>query len=98
MSIKKQFIKTKPICKVTFSVEAKDSASASVIGDFNGWNPADGILSKLKTGTFKNTFDLPKDASYEFKYVIDGVYVNEPESDSFVFNEYAGAENGVLAL
>jgi hypothetical protein len=23
MSIKKQFIKTKPVCKVTFSVEAK---------------------------------------------------------------------------
>ena len=98
MSIKKQFIKTKPVCKVTFSIEAKDATSASVIGDFNGWNPADGILSKLKTGTFKNTFDLPKDASYEFKYVIDGVYVNEPESDSFVFNEFAGAENGVLAL
>ena len=98
MSIKKQFIKTKPVCKVTFSIEAKDATSASVIGDFNDWNPADGILSKLKTGTFKNTFDLPKDASYEFKYVIDGVYVNEPESDSFVFNEFAGAENGVLAL
>lgn len=98
MSIKKQFIKTKPVCKVTFSVEAKEATSAAVIGDFNGWNPADGILSKLKTGTFKNTFDLPKDASYEFKYVIDGVYVNEPESDSFVFNEFAGAENGVLTL
>ncbi|MBC7439158.1 MAG: isoamylase early set domain-containing protein [Flavobacterium sp.] len=98
MSIKKQFIKTKPVCKVTFSIEAKEATSASVVGDFNGWNPADGILSKLKTGTFKNTFDLPKDASYEFKYVIDGVYINEPESDSFVFNEFAGAENGVLAL
>ena len=98
MSIKKQFIKTKPVCKVTFSVEAKEATTASVVGDFNGWNPAEGLLSKLKTGTFKNTFELPKDASYEFKYVIDGVYVNEPESDSFVFNEFAGTENGVLAV
>lgn len=98
MSIKKQFIKTKAICKVTFSVEAKEATSAAVIGDFNGWNPANGILSKLKTGTFKNTFDLPKDACYEFKYVIDGAYVNEPESDSFIFNEFAGTENGVLVL
>ena len=98
MSIKKQFIKTKPVCKVTFSVEAKDATTASVVGDFNGWNPAEGLLSKLKTGTFKNTFELPKDAFYEFKYVIDGVYVNEPESDSFVFNEFAGTENGVLAV
>ncbi len=98
MSIKKQFIKTKPVCKVTFSVEAKEAAAVAVVGDFNGWNPAEGALSKLKTGTFKNTFELPKDASYEFKYVVDGIYVNEPEADSLVWNEFAGSENGVLAL
>jgi 1,4-alpha-glucan branching enzyme len=98
MSIKKQFIKTKPVCKVTFSVEAKEATTASVVGDFNGWNPAEGLLSKLKTGTFKNTFELPKDASYEFKYVIDGVYINDSEADALVWNEFAGAENGVLAL
>jgi 1,4-alpha-glucan branching enzyme len=98
MSIKKQFIKTKPVCKVTFSVEAKEANVASVIGDFNNWNPTEGELSKMKNGTFKATFDLPKDASYEFKYVVDGAYVNEPEADSFVFNEFAGAENSVLAL
>ena len=45
-----------------------------------------------------NTFELPKDASYEFKYVVDGIYVNEPEADSLVWNEFAGSENGVLAL
>ena len=98
MSIKKQFIKTKPVCKVTFSVEAKEATTASVVGDFNGWNPSEGILSKLKTGTFKNTFELPKDASYEFKYVIDGVYINDSEADALVWNEFAGAENGILAL
>ena len=68
------------------------------MGDFNNWNPAAGELSKLKNGTFKATFDLPKDANYEFKYVIDGSFVNEPEADSFAFNEFAGAENSVLAL
>ena len=98
MSIKKQFIKTKPVCKVTFSVEAKEAATASVIGDFNGWNPAEGVLNKLKTGTFKNTFELPKDASYEFKYFVDGDYVNDPEADSLIWNEFAGAENGVLTV
>ena len=98
MSIKKQVIKTKPVVKVTFSVEAKEANAASVIGDFNNWNPAEGELSKLKNGTFKATFDLPKDASYEFKYVIDGNFVNETEADSYVYNEFAGAENSVLAL
>jgi 1,4-alpha-glucan branching enzyme len=98
MSIKKQFIKTKPVCKVTFSVEAKEANIASVVGDFNNWNPADGELSKLKNGTFKGNFDLQIDASYEFKYLIDGNFVNEPESDSFKWNDFAGAENGVLEV
>ena len=98
MSIKKQFIKTKPVCKVTFSVEAKEANVAAVVGDFNNWNPAEGELSKLKNGTFKGVFELNKDASYEFKYVIDGAYVNDSEADSFVWNEFAGTENGVVTV
>jgi len=35
MSIKNNFIKTKSVCKVTFSVIAKDANKASVNGDFN---------------------------------------------------------------
>jgi 1,4-alpha-glucan branching enzyme len=98
MSIKKQFIKTKPVCKVTFSVEAKEANQASVIGDFNNWSVEEGTLSKLKNGTFKATFELDKDATYEFKYVVDGEFINEPEADSFKWNDFDGAENSVLAV
>jgi 1,4-alpha-glucan branching enzyme len=98
MSIKKQFVKTKSVCKVTFSVEAKGASAASVVGDFNNWSPVEGELSKLKNGTFKGVFDLPKDASYEFKYLIDGEYKNDPEADSFRWNDFAGTENGVLEV
>ena len=99
MAIKKQFIKTKPVVKVTFSIEAKEASTASVVGDFNNWNPAEGTLSKLKNGTFKAVFDLPKDSSFEFKYLVDGAtYVNDPEADGYAYNDFAGAENSVLAL
>jgi len=98
MAIKKQVIKTKPVVKVTFSIDAKEAQTAAVVGDFNNWNPSEGELSKLKTGTFKATFDLPKDNSYEFKYLVDGTYVNDPEADSYVYNDFAGAENSVLSL
>ncbi|HJS00800.1 MAG TPA: isoamylase early set domain-containing protein [Flavobacterium sp.] len=98
MPIKKQFVKSKPVCKVTFSIEAKEAAQVSVIGDFNNWNPAEGALSKLKNGTFKGAFDLDKDAAYEFKYLVDGEYINESEADSFKWNEFAGAENSVLEV
>ena len=37
-------------------------------------------LSKLKNGTFKGTFELGKDTAYEFKYVVDGTYVNESKN------------------
>jgi len=98
MAIKKQFVKTKPVCKVTFSVDAKSANAAAVVGDFNDWNPAAGELAKLKNGTFKGVFELDKDAAYEFKYVIDGAYVNEAEADRFAWNDYAGAENSVLEV
>ncbi len=98
MAIKKQFIKSKPVCKVTFSVEAKEAATAVVIGDFNNWDPKEGTLSKSKAGVFKGVFDLEKDASYEFKYVIDGAFVNEPQADAFKWNDFAGAENSVLEV
>jgi len=98
MAIKKQFIKTKPLCKVTFSVEAKEATAAAVIGDFNNWDPKEGELSKLKNGTFKATFDVNKDNSYEFKYVIDGAFVNDDTADSYKWNDFAGAENSVLEV
>ncbi len=98
MSIKKQFIKSKPVCKVTFSISAKEAINASVVGDFNNWDIEAGTMEKLKNGTFKALLEMPKDATYEFKYVVDGEFVNEPEADSQVWNDFAGAENSVLSL
>jgi 1,4-alpha-glucan branching enzyme len=98
MAIKKQFVKTKPVCKVTFSFDAKEANEVAVVGDFNNWNATEGELSKLKNGTFKGVFDLSKDSSYEFKYIVDGNYVNDPQADSYRYNEFAGAENSVLEV
>ncbi|MFN7099158.1 MAG: isoamylase early set domain-containing protein [Flavobacterium sp.] len=98
MAIKKQFVKTKPVCKVTFSIEAKEADQVAVVGDFNNWDNEKGTMSKLKNGTFKTVLDLNKDAAYEFKYIIDGEYINEPEADSFRWNAFAGSENGVLVV
>ena len=98
MAIKKQFIKSKPVCKVTFSVEAKEAKNASVVGDFNNWNPKDGELNKLKNGTFKATFDIPSSKTYEFRYVVDGAFVNEEAADGLKWNDFASAENSLLEV
>ena len=98
MSITKQYLKSKPVCKVTFTVPAEDAEKVAVVGDFNNWSPKESKLRKLKNGTFKGTLELPKERTYEFRYLIDGNYMNEPEADRFQWNDYAGAENAVLEL
>lgn len=98
MAIAKQYLKTKPVCKVTFTVPAKDAKKVAVVGDFNNWSSKESSLKKLKNGTFKGTFNLPKEGSYEFKYIVDGAYVNETEADRYQWNDYAGSENAVLEL
>ena len=98
MAIKKQFLKSKPVCKVTFSIPAKDASKASVVGSFNNWSAKKMPLKKLKNGTFKATVDLESGSSYEFKYIVDGVFINDETADAYAWNDYAGSENSVLNL
>lgn len=98
MAIKKQYLKSKPVCKVTFSLLAKEAKTVAVVGDFNNWEPKKGELKKLKNGTFKGVFEVPKDSAYEFRYIVDGAYQNETEADRYQWNDYAGTENSVVEL
>ena len=56
MAIKKQFLKSKPVCKVTFTVPAEKAQSVSVVGDFNKWNSQATELKKLKNMPIKKEF------------------------------------------
>lgn len=98
MAIKKQFLKTKPVCKVTFNVTA-DAERLSVVGDFNNWNVEAMPLKKLKNGSFKGQLNIEKGLSYEFRYVTnEGQYFNDDQADSYQLSEYSGSVNGVLNL
>lgn len=96
MAITKQYLKSKPICKVTFSIETEDAKEVSVVGSFNGWDAKATPLKKLKSGTFKGALDLEIDNSYEFKYIVDGAFVNDSAADSYVWNDFASADNSVV--
>jgi 1,4-alpha-glucan branching enzyme len=98
MAIKKQFLKSKPVCKVTFSIQAENAENVALVGSFNEWDEKATPLSKLKNGAFKGTIDLESGTSYEFKYIVDGNYVNDDEADSYAWSDFAGAENSVLSL
>lgn len=96
MAIKKQFLKSKPICKVTFTVSAEEANKVAVVGNFNEWNEKSTPLKKLKNGSFKGTIDLESGKSHEFRYLVDGNYINEQEADGYAWSDYAGAENSIL--
>ena len=98
MAIKKQFLKSKPVCKVTFTVPTEGAKKVAVVGSFNEWSEKATPLKKLKNGSFKGTVDLASDNSYEFRYLVDGAFVNEQEADAYAWNDYAGAENSVLTV
>lgn len=98
MAITKQYLKSKPVCKVTFSILAEDAKKVSLVGSFNEWNAKATPLKKLKNGTFKGAVDLDTNNSYEFKYLVDGAFVNDDAADSYVWNEFASADNSVVKV
>lgn len=97
MAIKKQYLKSKPVCKVTFELAAKESDKVSVVGDFNEWDASVNPLKKLKNGTFKLVLPLEAGNTYEYKFVVDGDYITDENADATKANEFGG-ENGVLEL
>ncbi len=103
MSIKKQFLKSKPVCKVTFSLNSEEVADAKkvqLVGDFNEWNVKKAIdLKKFKNGTFKTTLDLDTEKEYQFKYLIDNErWENDGEADKYVNNGVSAEDNFVITL
>lgn len=96
MAITKQYLKSKPECKVTFNFPAKEASSVLLSGDFNDWKKTE--LKKLKNGNFKTQLNLPVDKAYEFRYLVDGEWQNDTEADRYRWNEFAAAENCVLEL
>jgi 1,4-alpha-glucan branching enzyme len=100
MSIKKQFLKSKPICKVSFRISAEEANGAKkiqVVGDFNNWNEKTKPMKSLKSGDFSQTIELETGKEYQFRYLIDGAqWMNDPEADSKVANEY-NSENDVVS-
>jgi hypothetical protein len=55
-------------------------------------------MSKKKDGTFAAEVSLPKSTQHQFKYrVNDTEWLNEPEADEEVINEFGG-KNSVINL
>ena len=71
MSMKKQYVKSNSVCKVTFRLP-KAAASAAkgvfIVGEFNNWDKKASPMKKLKSGEYTITMALEPDRQYEFRY------------------------------
>ncbi|MDX1941531.1 MAG: hypothetical protein SFU99_13315 [Saprospiraceae bacterium] len=99
--LKKQYLKNKPLCKVTFSLPleaAPDATEVRLLGDFNGWQWEQGRVMKLSKAEYTVTLELESDRQYEFRYLIDNyAWENDWEADGYVPTPF-GVYNSILIL
>ncbi len=102
MSIKKQYLKRTPLCKVTFRLSKKQAKSAKtvhLVGEFNRWNVSSTPMRKLRKGAFHAVIDLEKGREYQFRYLLDGTeWINESNADRYVPTPYEDASNSVVVV
>jgi 1,4-alpha-glucan branching enzyme len=102
MSIKKQYLKSKPVCKVTFrlpSKAAKKANSVHVVGEFNDWNKQATPMKRLKNGEHVATMDLETGREYQFRYLIDeNIWENDWDADKYIPSLYGGCENSIVVV
>lgn len=100
--LKKQYLKTKPVCKVTFTLpkNAIDTTSeVRVLGDFNNWDWDKGTIMKATKTEYKAIVELTAGKHYEFRYVAaDGSWENDWAADAYVPSPFAGTDNSVVML
>ena len=102
MSVKKQYLKSKPVCKVTFKLskqEAKAAQTVRLLGDFNNWDTQAPPMKRLKNGAFTATLDLPKDSQYQFRYLLDDKeWENDWAADQYVPSPVSLEDNSVIRV
>jgi 1,4-alpha-glucan branching enzyme len=95
--ISKQHLKSRPVCKVTFTLpDTIEARSVSVVGSFNDWDPDANPLRKQKNRVWRTTVELQPGEVYEFRYLMNGeTWFSDDDSDGSVTNEF-GSQNSIV--
>lgn len=102
MAISKNFLKTRPACKVKFTLtadEAGQAAAVFVAGDFNNWHESSHPMKKAKDGSFSLEIELPLGQDCQFRYLTDdNVWMNDAFADGYVPCAFAGVDNSLVKV
>lgn len=95
--VQKTYYKTKDYCKVKFTFAPENAETVEILGLNSDWENSI-IMSKKKDGSFTCDVSLPKNTQHQYKYrVNESLWVNDPEADSEVPNEFGGS-NSLITL
>jgi 1,4-alpha-glucan branching enzyme len=82
--------------KVKFVWQNCLAENVYLVGDFNRWNEESHPMRKTKGLRFELEVKIPP-GRYQFKYLIDGVWWNDPDADEYVDN-FWGSEDSVILV
>lgn len=99
--IKKQYSKSKPVCKVTFSLTKEQvgkKADVRVLGSFNDWSWDKALTMKSGKKGYSASVELAAGAVYEFRYLVNGQdWFNDEAADDYQPTPFF-SHNCILAL
>lgn len=82
---------------VSFQYCATPGSTVYVAGAFNHWNPTQYMMTdNAGDGVFKTSIEL-ESGSYEYKFVVNGIWHTDPNCKENVPNEY-GTRNSVVTV
>lgn len=100
--LKKDYSKTKKVCKVTFSLPTtavQDGAEVRVLGDFNSWTWQSGLVMKAGKTEYTASIELALGANYEFRYAINNErWENDWAADAYVPSPFDGINNSLVSV
>ena len=101
IGIKKQYVKSRSACKITFTLPkeaAPEATQINIVGDFNNWDENATPLKRLRNGNFATTLELPSGREYRFRYWIDdSAWENDWWADRYAPNPY-GTDDSVVIV
>lgn len=80
---------------VTFTLNAPGANKVMLAGTFNNWRGESTPMRKGKNGW--ETTMLLKPGKYEYKFIVDGNWINDPNNRWSVSNSY-GSQNSVIEV
>ena len=81
---------------VELKLTAPKARSVFVAGNFNGWDAKSNVLNKESGGVWRAFLQLSP-GRYEYRFIVDGQWQEDPNAKESAFNPYGG-RNSVLVV